>query len=76
MINKQRLQSIISKYHLNGLTQSVKWDTKEGKLDICFVSDNKDLALSQGVYTYILLLTTNLYSANLIKLYVFNLVHS
>ena len=44
MINKQRLQSIISKYHLNGLTQSVKWDTKEGKLDICFVSDNKDLA--------------------------------
>ena len=44
MINKQRLQSIVSKYHLNGLTQSVKWVTKDGKLDICFVSDNKDLA--------------------------------
>ena len=44
MINKQKLQSIISKYHLNGLTQSVKWITKDGKLDICFVTDNKDLA--------------------------------
>ena len=44
MINKQKLQSIISKYYLNGLTQSVKWVTENGKLDICFVSDNKDLA--------------------------------
>ena len=44
MINKQKLQSIISKYYLNGLTQSVKWVTNNGKLDICFVSDNKDLA--------------------------------
>ena len=44
MINKQRLQSIISKYYLNGLTQSVKWVTNNGELDICFVSDNKDLA--------------------------------
>ena len=32
MINKQKLQSIVSKYHLNGLTQSVKWVTKDGKL--------------------------------------------
>jgi len=44
MINKQRLQSIITKYHLNGLTQSAKWVTENGKLSICFVSDNKDLA--------------------------------
>jgi len=44
MISKQRLQSIVAKYHLNGLTQSVKWVTKDGKLDICFVSANKDLA--------------------------------
>ena len=44
MINKSKLQSIISKYYLNGLVQSVRWLTKEGKLSISFVSEAKDIA--------------------------------
>ena len=44
MINKSKLQSIISKYYLNGLVQSVRWLTKEDKLSISFVSENKDIA--------------------------------
>ena len=34
MINKSKLQSIISKYYLNGLVQSVRWVTKNNKLSI------------------------------------------
>ena len=44
MINKSKLQSIISKYYLNGLVQSVRWLTEEGKLSISFTSENKDIA--------------------------------
>ena len=44
MINKSKLQSIISKYYLNGLVQSVRWETKENKLSISFTSENKDIA--------------------------------
>jgi hypothetical protein len=44
MINKLKLQSIIAKYHLNGLVQSVRWLTKENKLSISFTSENKDIA--------------------------------
>jgi len=44
MVNKSKLQSIISKYYLNGLVQSVRWLTKNGKLSISFVSENKDIA--------------------------------
>ena len=43
MINKSKLQSIISKYYLNGLVQSVRWLTENGKLSISFVSENKDI---------------------------------
>lgn len=44
MINKSKLQSIISKYYLNGLVQSVRWLTEEDKLSISFTSENKDIA--------------------------------
>ena len=44
MINKSKLQSIISKYYLNGLVQSVRWETNENKLSISFTSENKDIA--------------------------------
>ena len=44
MVNKSKLQSIISKYYLNGLVQSVRWLTEKGKLSISFVSENKDIA--------------------------------
>ena len=44
MINKSKLQSIIAKYYLNGLVQSVRWLTKENKLSISFTSANGDLA--------------------------------
>ena len=44
MINKSKLQSIISKYYLNGLVQSVRWETIENKLSISFTSENKDIA--------------------------------
>ena len=43
MINKTKLQSIISKYYLNGLVQSVRWLTENNKLSISFVSENKDI---------------------------------
>ena len=43
MINKTKLQSIISKYYLNGLVQSVRWLTENGKLSISFVSENEDI---------------------------------
>ena len=48
MINKSKLQSIISKYYLNGLVQSVRWLTEKNKLSISFTSENKDIA---GDYT-------------------------
>ena len=44
MINKSKLQSIISKYYLNGLVQSVRWLTEDNKLSISFTSENKDIA--------------------------------
>ena len=37
MINKVELQSIISKYYLNGLVEAVKWDVKSNKINIKFV---------------------------------------
>jgi hypothetical protein len=32
MINKNELQSTISKYYLNGLVESVKWTTEDNAL--------------------------------------------
>ena len=43
MINKNELQSIISKYYLNGLVESVKWTTENNALEIDFQSPNKDM---------------------------------
>jgi hypothetical protein len=37
MIQKNTLQSIISKYYLNGLVESVKWEIKDKKLTIQFM---------------------------------------
>lgn len=43
MISKQDLQSVIGKYHLNGLVESVKWTIKDNALNIDFQSPNKDM---------------------------------
>jgi hypothetical protein len=43
MINKLELQSVINKYFLNGMVESVKWTTENNVLDIDFQSPNKDM---------------------------------
>ena len=43
MINKNELQSTISKYYLNGLVESVKWTIENNALEIDFQSPNKDM---------------------------------
>ena len=43
MINKHDLQSVIGKYYLNGLVESVKWNTEDNVLSIDFQSPNKDM---------------------------------
>jgi len=43
MINKITLQSVIGKYYLNGLVESVKWTTENNTLEIDFQSPNKDM---------------------------------
>jgi hypothetical protein len=43
MINKLHFQSIISKYHLKGLVESVRWDIKDQNLKIIFINANKDM---------------------------------
>lgn len=42
-MNKQKLQSIISKYYLNGLVESVKWVTQDNNLNVKFNSPNRDM---------------------------------
>ena len=42
-INKNELQSTISKYYLNGLVESVKWTIEDNALEIDFQSPNKDM---------------------------------
>lgn len=49
MINKADLVSIISKYHLNGLNEAVKWEIKDKKLTIKFTTFNKTMI---GTVTY------------------------
>jgi hypothetical protein len=49
MILKTELQSIISKYYLNSLVESVKWSIKDNKLVIKFSSPNRTML---GVVTY------------------------
>lgn len=43
MINKNKLQSVISKYHLGGLVESVKWKVENNTLSIDFMSPNRDM---------------------------------
>jgi hypothetical protein len=43
MINKNELQSTISKYYLNGLVESVKWTVENNALEVNFQSSNKDM---------------------------------
>ena len=43
MINKLELQSVINKYFLNGMVESVKWNTEDNALTIDFQSPNKDM---------------------------------
>jgi hypothetical protein len=43
MISKNKLQSIISKYHLGGKVESVKWKVENGQLHIDFMASTKDM---------------------------------
>ena len=43
MINKLDLTSVISKYHLNGMIEPVKWDIKDETLTIKFNAPTKDM---------------------------------
>ena len=43
MINKSIIQSIISKYYLNGTIETVKWEIKDKILKINFISPVKDM---------------------------------
>lgn len=43
MIDKLNLVSIISKYHLNGMVEAVRWDIKEQNLSIGFNSPSKEM---------------------------------
>lgn len=49
MINKTDLVSIISKYYLNGLIESVKWEIEDQNLTIKFMSNDKTML---GKVTY------------------------
>ena len=49
MIQKQDLQSIISKYYLNGLIEAVKWEIKNNNLTIKFTSPDRSMI---GVIVY------------------------
>jgi hypothetical protein len=49
MINKTDLVSIISKYYLNGLIESVKWEIKDQNLTIKFTSSDRTML---GKITY------------------------
>ena len=43
MINKLEFQSVINKYYLNGLVESVKWVTEDNALQVDFQSPHKDM---------------------------------
>lgn len=43
MINKADLQSIISKYYLNGMNEAVKWDIQNNKLTIKFTAPDRTM---------------------------------
>lgn len=43
MINKVELQTVISKYYLNGLIEAVKWDINSDTLNIKFTSPSREM---------------------------------
>ena len=43
MIHKLTLQSVISKYYLNGMIEAVKWTIKDETLNIKFMSPSRDM---------------------------------
>ena len=43
MISKLDLQSIINKYYLSGLNETVKWDIKDKNLNIKFTSPTREM---------------------------------
>ena len=43
MVDKNQIQSIISKYYLGGLIESVKWEVRNNHLSLDFISPNKDM---------------------------------
>ena len=50
MISKLELQSVIEKYHLNGLIENVKWEVDKNKqLTINFMSPTREM-LGRVVY--------------------------
>ena len=43
MINKTDLKSVISKYHISGLVEQVKWEIKDNNLAVKFMSPSKEM---------------------------------
>jgi hypothetical protein len=42
-MNKQTLTSVVDKYHLNGIVESVKWDIKDKNITVDFITPMKNL---------------------------------
>ena len=42
-MNKQTLTSVVDKYHLNGIVESVKWDIKDKNITVDFITPLKNL---------------------------------
>lgn len=70
MISKLELQSVIEKYHLNGLIENVKWEVDKNKqLTINFMSPTREM-LGRVVYNgfhYLNLLLVLIILLNLIS---------
>jgi len=42
-MEKGKLNRFIGKYNLAGLVESVKWESKDGSLNVSFISDDKSV---------------------------------
>ena len=42
-MQKQTLTSVIDKYHLNGIVESVKWNIKDKNITVDFITPMKNL---------------------------------
>ena len=64
MISKLELQSVIEKYHLNGLIENVKWEINKNKqLTINFMSPTREM-LGRVTYTDFPLLESSIGISN------------